>query len=255
MGDFSRITGSFIVATAMAACGGGSGMSPPATDAGDADGAVQDAGLAMGDGTPGATGDTGPAVDATAVDGAGSTADATVVTDAGSAADVSSATDGTAEASANGGTCLAAIDAGAMCNELEPQGPTIVSTCSSASPPQPMGGTIIDGTYLLVSMTDYAPCPVDHESDRFTWLVSGNTWTTVQENPKVYANPDAGVMVVHITAAVVGSGPTLTVTPMCSTPYSTTATTTWDYDVTSTGLVLYIRSATGIMRADTYLRQ
>ncbi|HEU5480538.1 MAG TPA: hypothetical protein VFU90_11920, partial [Candidatus Tumulicola sp.] len=143
-------------------------------------------------------------------------ADATTTADASEAQDASFVADGDTDATTHVAACLAKVDAGAMCNMLEPQGPTIVATCSNASAPQPMGGTIIDGTYVLQSMTIYGTCPPNGEIGRFIWLVCGDAWTSAQETPTSPANPDAGVTVIHVNASVAASGSMLTINQTCT---------------------------------------
>lgn len=82
----------------------------------------------------------------------------------------------------------------AACASVPLQGPPIVSTCLDAEPPQPQGGVVADGTYVLESMTYYGACPPSPDQARQTWVISGNEWDTAQEVPTT-GDPDAGTRV------------------------------------------------------------
>ncbi len=243
--------GCSFTAALFAACGTSGDTSHTSTEAGDTGQSAQDS--ATADGTSEAPTDGGAVSDATMAK------DATAG-DAISAADANETDDASFAGGDTGTTttvaaCLSMIDAGATCNALQPQGPTIVATCSDASAPQPMGGTIVDGTYVLQSMTIYGTCPTTEETGRFTWLVCGDVWTSAQETPTSPADPDAGVTVIHVNASVAATGSSLAVNQICAAPNSTRAKSTWNYDVTSTGLVFYLPYVGGSVRADAFVRQ
>lgn len=114
--------------------------------------------------------------------------------------------------------------------------------------PTPVGGTIADGTYVLISETFYGQgCP-QGEQDRNTWLVCGSVWQTVQEliqNGSTMAN----LYDINVTA----NGPSLQLQGTCGFTQSLTI----QYDATPTTLTLYVGGGTGAGtgRVDVYQRQ
>jgi hypothetical protein len=90
--------------------------------------------------------------------------------------------------------CPAAENDAGTCNAIDATGPTIVSTCLSAEPPQPQGGMIEDGTYVLESIAFYGGCPSTPEATSTTWLLCGTHWDVAQLTPRSPTDPDAGTL-------------------------------------------------------------
>jgi hypothetical protein len=118
--------------------------------------------------------------------------------------------------------------------------------------PTPIGGTIVDGTYVLMSSSFYGtPCP-EPEQDRDTWFVCGTLWQAVQENTL-----GTGTAMTHwYDANVTPMGAsTLSLQITCGTPMIETIM--FQYDATPTTLTLYVGGGTGTGsgRVDTYAKQ
>jgi hypothetical protein len=87
-------------------------------------------------------------------------------------------------------TCVSPDTDAGTCNSVEPAGPVVTSMCSDAEPPQPEGGTIVDGTYVLETNTVYGPCPSPPIVTRTTWVVCGSKWDGAQ----LESLPDGGTL-------------------------------------------------------------
>ncbi|MGO9838651.1 MAG: hypothetical protein ACLP1X_31105 [Polyangiaceae bacterium] len=148
--------------------------------------------------------------------------------------------------------CVAAV--ASSCNSLSLEGPTIDSTCSSSPMPQPTGGSVTDGLYVLESMTYFDACPAAPDQSRAVWAVCGSTWQTAQEVPVTVAGADAGLELERVTADVTLRGTEAHATATCTWPLSSAQPQTWSYDGTAGTLTLYI-SQNGGTRADFYARQ
>jgi hypothetical protein len=66
------------------------------------------------------------------------------------------------------------------CNGLQPTGTVVPSTCSTATPATPAGGTVVDGLYTLDSFTHFgSTCPAP-DVTQTTWVICGATWVVGQ---------------------------------------------------------------------------
>jgi hypothetical protein len=79
-----------------------------------------------------------------------------------------------------GFACPVPENDGGTCSTVEALGPLVDSACSSAEPPQPQGGTIQDGTYVLDSFTYYGGCMPDAPATTTTWVICGDHWDTAE---------------------------------------------------------------------------
>jgi hypothetical protein len=89
-------------------------------------------------------------------------------------------------------TCVPPENDAGTCSSVDPSGPMIVATCSSAEPPQPQGGTIVNGTYALDAFTHYGNCPTRADIASTTWTICGDHFDVAQLTPLNPTNPDAG---------------------------------------------------------------
>ena len=102
------------------------------------------------------------------------------------------------------GTCAAGASATA-CNTIADVGPTITPTCDPGPIPKGVGGTIVDGTYVLTAETYYgSTCPKTPLSA--TVAIAGGC---LQEAS------DADQSSLRVSATVVVSGNELMTTPTC----------------------------------------
>jgi hypothetical protein len=147
-------------------------------------------------------------------------------------------------------TCNPTPPDGAACNSVSVSGPLVPLQCLQATVPTPIGGTIVDGTYVLTSSAFYgATCPMP-EQDRDTWLVCGNNWQTAQELTAGTSPPALRSLNLVVTPA------TTTGLSLQFTCGNALATVMIGYDATPTTLTLYVGggSAAGEGRVDTYTR-
>jgi hypothetical protein len=100
---------------------------------------------------------------------------------------------------------------GGICNNIVPAGPTITSTCLSGEPPQPQGGIIEDGIYVLQSVAEYGACQSRGEpAIAQTWSICGDHWDVGQ-----VPLADSGIPRTFVNYTAVVSGSTVTFTPQC----------------------------------------
>jgi hypothetical protein len=138
--------------------------------------------------------------------------------------------DGSNGRTADGGT-------GDGCNSLALLGPTITSTCANGVAPQPTGGPIIDGTYVLTAMTFYGGCQTVSFAE--TVVLSAET---VQAVASLSA---AGLTRANERFTI--SGTNLLESHTC--PNSDTATT--PYSATPNTLLLFSSGGTGTATSPT----
>jgi hypothetical protein len=188
--------------------GGGAGTGGAGTTgAAGADGGAGTTGAAGSDAgaTDGAAGSTGAAgSDAGATDGAaGSTGAAG--SDAGDAGDAS-AVCGDDQSTGSG----------AGCNTLVASGPCVVETISAATAPTPAGGTIVAGTYNLVSTTFFGSADAgNQQGDRRATLKPSAVTATSLTLDQIEVS---GTHVDISTGTVAISGTMVTYTPTCPPP-------------------------------------
>jgi hypothetical protein len=105
---------------------------------------------------------------------------------------------------------------------------------------------IHDGAYVLVAATYYGPCPAA-EQDRFSWLVCGSSWQTVEDFTT------AGTTTTRQgNVSITATGTSLNAQFTCGA----TGSVTYGYDATPTTLTLYVPDPGGTTgRVDTYTRQ
>lgn len=124
-------------------------------------------------------------------------------------------------------------------------------TCVQGQLPPPLGGTIVNGVYVIASETYYgATCP-GPETDRPRWLVCGTNWQTLQDSTL-----GGGTEMINAdNFNVTQNGTTLTLQGVCGVPMTTSYT--FGFSATPTTLSLFIGnpSAPGEGRMDVYTRQ
>jgi hypothetical protein len=220
-------------------CGGGTGARPD----GGGDGPPPDAAGAGGAAAAGGAGTGGAA-------GAGGAS----TTGTGGAAGSGAGRGGTGGAGGAGGTCPAPVTQDGTCNAIALRGTTIRSTCSTAPAPQPSGGAIDDGVYVLDTVTFYGTCPTTAQQ-RTTWVVCGTSWQTVEEVEKVSGNPDAGTLIQRVGLSVTRQSSSVIGNVGCWYGTGTgPSQVSWGYDASPGHLSLYIPFNPGV-RVDTFTRQ
>ena len=121
---------------------------------------------------------------------------------------------------------------GESCNTIVPAGPCVVETLSSATTPTPAGGTVIPGTYELMSMTIYGAPDSGLDSDRRgTIMISAGSGANMF-NVQVAEQGGTSLQRQSGMAIADSAQKQITFTPSCpngdsggSSPYSATATT------------------------------
>jgi hypothetical protein len=117
---------------------------------------------------------------------------------------------------------------GSGCSTIENVGQTVTQLQSSGVPPTPMGGTILDGTYVLIKNEAYPPITVDvpdHSSE--TLQIAGSTMN-VAITSDVYPAGFQG------TATLTASGTDMMISWQCGAD----GTFHQQYTATATELVL-----------------
>jgi hypothetical protein len=156
---------------------------------------------------------------------------------------------------AEGGTCPPPVTQDGTCNSIPLRGVTIRSTCSPAPIPQPGGGSIDDGTYVLDTMTFYGTCPANAAQQRTTWVICGGSWQMIEELERISGNPDAGLLTERVGVSMMLQPTSVTGDVVCwFAPGTGPSRVTWSYDATPGHLSLYIPIAPGV-RVDSFTRQ
>ena len=100
----------------------------------------------------------------------------------------------------------------ASCNQLEQHGPTVFLTGSHETAPQPAGGTIEDGTYVLTSSTLYTKARPHGtklmEMGRTTMVIAGSTSQLVRTDADEHER--------HTTVARETAGTVTTLHTVCT---------------------------------------
>jgi hypothetical protein len=142
--------------------------------------------------------------------------------------------------------CTPLAPSGGTCNDLTPSGPSVTVQCVSGTGPTPSGGTILDGTYEMVS-SDFYGSPCSSDTERIVWNVCGDTWATDQV-------VSAGPPNLRIDGTVTVGPTTLVLETTCSSP--TEPSTKFGYDATPTSLTIYTYGyGAGTVRVDRFTRQ
>ena len=140
-----------------------------------------------------------------------------------------------AEDSSGGSQCPLSEVFTAPCNAIAPSGPLVTPTCSTSEPPQPQGGTVEDGTYVLESATWYGGCQ-SSQTVQTTWLLCEGLWDVVEK----VIDSDAGTVRVNYASAVQGT--VVTLNPICSTEGALAG---MDRDFTASGGRLMLMTSYG----------
>lgn len=152
---------------------------------------------------------------------------------------------------------------GTSCNAIEANGPCVTETVGTGAPPAAAGGTIVAGTYDLVTSTLYpiadagvdAAVRVDQGARRQTFVVSGSGSTLTYEVGSI-----SGTEIQRLNGTMALSGSGLALTPTCplddggsnvsaTLPYTATATST------ETRLIIYDTLNFDHLRLDEYLKR
>jgi hypothetical protein len=125
----------------------------------------------------------------------------------------------------------------------------VTLTCVQGQLPPPLGGTIVNGIYIIASETYYgATCPAS-ETDRPRWLVCGTTWQTLQDS-----TTSGGTEMINAdNFNVTQNGTALTLQGVCGV----TSSYTFGFSAAPTTLTLYIGTpnSPGEGRVDVYALQ
>jgi hypothetical protein len=144
---------------------------------------------------------------------------------------------------------------GGVCNSLSLMGSPVHIMCEEGPTPrlQPSGGTVIDGTYALVSGRVFnTGCPFSLELRSVTWNVCGASWA-VAGDEKQDDGPEAQY---SLDFVVTRAGQThLMSDPACGPPGG--ARQTLGFDAAGSSLTLYYyydAAATMLYRVEEYVR-
>lgn len=125
--------------------------------------------------------------------------------------------------------------AGGACHDLVNVGTNVVFTAEASPPPTPLGGTIVDGTYVLTTATLYTG----------TGGASGPTGDTRSMTMRITgARGDSIFDGVARTAQFAVSGTTMTSTSVCP---ESGGTRTDGYDATPTTFAVHLGGSQGVL--------
>jgi hypothetical protein len=160
---------------------------------------------------------------------------------AGSSSGEGSATGGT------GGTSGSGSDR-PDCNQLTLDGPSYSLTSDPNPAPDPLGGTIVAGTYVLTSVTAYQSNYPDFPGGRIKLEISDSTWQDVESaDPEPGPDPDHDFTLTYST-----DGTSLTLVQTC--PPSSDPTTEGTYTATDDSFTFFVTDH-GVTFGSLYTRQ
>jgi hypothetical protein len=142
---------------------------------------------------------------------------------------------------ADGGGTDSGVNPTGACNAIANVGTPVAETANAAALPAMTGGTIVDGTYVLISNVQYAGSSAGTKTHKRTLAISGTTIQLVNSD-------DAGADV-HVTLKIAPSGNALNETLTCPTGLPFTPGT---YTATATTLAI---QKSGSQQVETYAKQ
>lgn len=134
--------------------------------------------------------------------------------------------------------CAFSLEEAGVCNDVSPGGPAVDIACVGGEPPEPQGGVIEDGTYVLQSSVIYGVCDAEPASAT-TWSICGNEWMVAQMS---YADGGSALYRVDYSATVGTSSVTLT--PTCQVNTGNSEQTMTRGYTSSGGTLTFITSYT-----------
>jgi hypothetical protein len=133
------------------------------------------------------------------------------------------------------------------CNAIVPSGPLVETTCVSGEPPQPHGGVVADGIYVLESATWYGSCP-GISMARTTMIACGGLWDTAE-----IATVDAAPQTIRVNFVTAYEDAAVVLNPICTTG-SPLAGEADGYSASGGSLTVMTSYGTTVI-AQTYKRQ
>jgi hypothetical protein len=130
---------------------------------------------------------------------------------------------------------------GAGCSTIENVGQSVTQVAATGLPPTPMGGTILDGTYVLTKSEAYPPVTVDTPDQ------SSETLQIAGAQMSIAITSDAYPAGLQGMAALATSGTDLTISWLCG------ASGSFDQQYTATATELVLISPPGDVQ--TYIKQ
>jgi hypothetical protein len=97
-----------------------------------------------------------------------------------------------------------------VCNQLAEDAPTYGLTADPGAAPTPLGGIVVDGTYVLNRQTIYGMTLPATEMGRVKVEITGSTWQQAEAILPYDVNPDR-----HTTSTFSVQGTSLTMTRTC----------------------------------------
>ena len=190
------------LAVAVVAC-----SAETASSNSDAAAEASGGGSSGGNGSSGSAGSSG---------GSGSSGSGGSSTGGGGGSDASSsspdARSGGSDATLEGGTCAVQENDAGTCSDLQALGSLVGLVCMPGEPPQPQGGSIEDGTYVIDTYSAYGGCPQQVVAST-TWAVCGDRWDVVAVSA---AALDAAIGTpTRINLVAQAQGTTITFTQTC----------------------------------------
>ena len=231
--------GSF--ALLVAACGGAQGSG---SDGGDTSSSGGSSGAASSSGGSGGAGSGSSNSSSGASSNGGSSG-------AGSTSGGSSGARDAASPPADAATCGIA-EVPMTCNAINPTGPMVHPTCVSSEPPQPQGGTLEDGTYLLQAFTYYGSCPTAGADFLSMWVACNGRWDLGQNTASLDGGPTTPLRANYTTTV---QGTTIAFTTTCDATPGTTSMMSRGYTATPGHLRFIFEGTPGTVSVGEYAKQ
>ena len=154
----------------------------------------------------------------------------------GPGASSSGGSSGGGSSSLEGGTCAFHENDAGTCSDVPLLGAPVETVCVSGEPPQPQGGTVEDGTYVLDSYVGYGACVPSDGGPSQTWAICGNRWDFAYTGS---VSPDGGAGAPgHINIVAQTQGSTVTfIMQGCASPLASPNRMPIDYTATPSKLM------------------
>ena len=142
---------------------------------------------------------------------------------------------------------------GATCNTVVPNGPCVVATMSTSTPPTPAGGTFVAGTYNLTAQTTYTAADAGAVfllTGRQTLVVSSVTATSLTLDQA----ESSGTVVSRAHGPVTISGMMATFSPTCPVSDGGDNGGTAEFTATANGITLFEETNGGNVQVSVYAK-
>jgi hypothetical protein len=136
-----------------------------------------------------------------------------------------------ADVLADASACPTTPEEAGECNDVMLSQVVVTETCASGEPPQPEGGTIEDGVYVLESVAIYGQTGCVPGAVATAWSICGSQWAVAQRNLD-----EAGESIYRVDYAASVGATAISLTPTCEADVGGLTPMTRDFSATPAGL-------------------